>query len=40
MPVARVFVVLQAFADSAQEAVGEHADKPKSREALRQTSDR
>ena len=40
LPVARVALVLEAFADPAQEVVGEHADKPKSWEALRQTADR
>ncbi len=29
-PFARVFVVLESFADPSQEVVGEHADKPKS----------
>jgi hypothetical protein len=29
-------VTFQAFADPAQQVVGEHADEPRSREALRQ----
>ena len=39
LPVARGVVVLEAFAATAQEVVGEHADKPKSWEARRQTAD-
>ena len=38
LPFARVVVVLEAFADPAQKVVGEHADEPKSWEALRQTA--
>jgi hypothetical protein len=38
LPVACVVVFLQAFAYPAQKVVGEDADEPRSREALRQTA--
>ena len=38
MPFTRVVVLLEALADPAQKVVGEHADEPKSWEALRQTA--
>ena len=40
LPVARVVVVLEAFADAPQKVVGEQADEPKIWEALRQTAAR